>query len=48
MIASGSTSQFWDEGIVRFKELVSEVLTPYSSSNLLDPEYGLPADKSSQ
>ncbi|MBB2480044.1 tagatose-bisphosphate aldolase [Bacillus sp. APMAM] len=28
-----------------FKELVSEILTPYASSILLDPEYGLPAAK---
>ena len=34
-----------DEGIIRFKELVSEELTKYSSSILLDPEYGLPAAK---
>lgn len=31
--------------IERFKELVSEELTPYASSILLDPEYGLPASK---
>lgn len=29
--------------IVDFKQLVSEELTPYASSILLDPEYGLPA-----
>lgn len=29
--------------IVEFKRLVSEELTPYASSILLDPEYGLPA-----
>ncbi len=28
-----------------FKSLVSEVLTPYASAILLDPEYGLPAAK---
>lgn len=28
-----------------FKKLVSEELTPYASSILLDPEYGLPASK---
>ncbi|WP_288323035.1 tagatose-bisphosphate aldolase [uncultured Enterococcus sp.] len=32
-----------DEQIERFKELVSSELTPYASSILLDPEYGLPA-----
>lgn len=34
-----------DEGISHYKELVSEELTPYASSILLDPEYGLPASK---
>ncbi|MGX6978548.1 tagatose-bisphosphate aldolase [Vagococcus elongatus] len=34
-----------DEAVVKFKELVSEELTPYASSILLDPEYGLPAAK---
>src|SRR2546421_7883717 len=29
--------------IVEFKTLVSEVLTPYASAILLDPEYGLEA-----
>lgn len=33
------------KAIVEFKELVSKELTPYSSSILLDPEYGLPASK---
>jgi tagatose 1,6-diphosphate aldolase len=45
MIAAGSSSPFGDEGIIRFKELVSEELTPYATSILLDPEYGLPAAK---
>ncbi|WP_284036485.1 tagatose-bisphosphate aldolase [Neobacillus sp. 114] len=45
MIASGSKSPVGDEGIVRFKQLVSEELTPYATSILLDPEYGLPAAK---
>lgn len=31
--------------IEEFKSLVSEELTPFSSSILLDPEYGLPAAK---
>ncbi|QQZ10080.1 tagatose-bisphosphate aldolase [Heyndrickxia vini] len=31
------------EAIEEFKMLVSEILTPYASSILLDPEYGLPA-----
>ncbi|GHI00438.1 tagatose-bisphosphate aldolase [Neobacillus kokaensis] len=45
MIAAGSSASVGDEGIIRFKELVSEELTPYSTSILLDPEYGLPAAK---
>jgi tagatose 1,6-diphosphate aldolase len=31
--------------LIQFKEAVSAVLTPYASSILLDPEYGLPAAK---
>ena len=45
MISAGNSSFVGDEGIVRFKELVSEELTPYATSILLDPEYGLPAAK---
>ncbi|WHY85942.1 tagatose-bisphosphate aldolase [Neobacillus novalis] len=45
MIAAGSASHVGDEGIIRFKELVSEELTPFSTAILLDPEYGLPAAK---
>lgn len=45
MIAAGSSSSAGDEGIIRFKELVSEELTLYATSILLDPEYGLPAAK---
>lgn len=43
MIAAGSTTDIGDKGIIRFKELVSEELTPYATSILLDPEYGFPA-----
>ena len=43
MIAAGNPDQKGDEGIIHFKELISEELTKYSSSILLDPEYGLPA-----
>lgn len=43
MIAKGSDEDLGDQGIIRFKELISEELTPFSSSILLDPEYGLPA-----
>lgn len=34
-----------EKAIEEFKCLVSEKLTPYASSILLDPEYGLPASK---
>ncbi|MCQ9210187.1 tagatose-bisphosphate aldolase [Granulicatella seriolae] len=43
MIAAGNPEATGDEPIIRFKELISEELTPYSTSILLDPEYGLPA-----
>ncbi|QQZ08526.1 tagatose-bisphosphate aldolase [Heyndrickxia vini] len=45
MIAAGKAANVGDESIIRFKELVSEELTPYATSILLDPEYGLPAAK---
>lgn len=45
MIAAGNPNSTGDEGIINFKELISEELTKYSSSILLDPEYGLPAAK---
>lgn len=45
MIAADSTTDVGKEEIIRFKELVSEELTPYATSILLDPEYGLPAAK---
>lgn len=45
MIAKGSDEDLGDQGIIEFKKLISEELTPYSSSILLDPEYGLPASK---
>ncbi len=34
-----------DSALIEFKELVTDVLTPYASAILLDPEYGLPAAK---
>ncbi|CAH2717365.1 Tagatose 1,6-diphosphate aldolase [Neobacillus rhizosphaerae] len=43
MIAAGTASNVGDSGIIHFKELVSKELTPYATSILLDPEYGLPA-----
>lgn len=45
MIAEGSKEDIGDKGIIHFKELVSEELTPFASSILLDPEYGIPASK---
>ncbi|WP_099355514.1 tagatose-bisphosphate aldolase [Fredinandcohnia onubensis] len=46
MIAQHDHSgKFGDDGIVDFKKIVSEELTPFASSILLDPEYGLPASK---
>lgn len=43
IIAGGGSTE--DQAIVHFKELISEELTPFSSSILLDPEYGVPASK---
>lgn len=43
MIAKFKGSTATDEEIIEFKQLVSKELTPYASSILLDPEYGLPA-----
>lgn len=43
MIADNSTSDVGDTGIINFKVEISQELTKYSSSILLDPEYGLPA-----
>lgn len=45
MIAKFKGSAATDEEIIEFKQLVSKELTPYASSILLDPEYGLPAAK---
>ena len=41
-VDSGTVPQ---DKLIQFKEAVSSVLTPYASSILLDPEYGLPAAK---
>ena len=43
MIAANSAKPVGDEGIIDFKIEISRELTKYSSSILLDPEYGLPA-----
>ncbi|MFJ7753998.1 tagatose-bisphosphate aldolase [Peribacillus muralis] len=45
MIATGNAGHVGDEGIIRFKRLVSEELTPFATAILLDPEYGIPAAK---
>lgn len=45
MIAKFQTGTVEDQQIEKFKEIVSSELTPYASSILLDPEYGLPAAK---
>ncbi|MGT2666371.1 tagatose-bisphosphate aldolase [Streptococcus rifensis] len=44
MITAGGGST-GDESIIHFKELISQELTPFSTSILLDPEYGVPATK---
>lgn len=45
MIAQSDASGVGEEGIIEFKKLISEELTPYASSILLDPEYGIPASQ---
>jgi tagatose 1,6-diphosphate aldolase len=44
-IAKAKGSDATDAELSEFKTLVSEVLTPYASAILLDPEYGLEASK---
>ncbi|MHB9781125.1 tagatose-bisphosphate aldolase [Streptococcus sp. 10F2] len=44
MLSQGGQS-LGEDGVVHFKELVSQELTPYASSILLDPEFGLPASR---
>lgn len=39
----GKYKEATEEDVIKFKELVSQQLTPYASAILLDPEYGLPA-----
>ncbi|WP_313630503.1 tagatose-bisphosphate aldolase [Enterococcus devriesei] len=39
----GQYKEATTDDVVKFKELVSQQLTPYASAILLDPEYGLPA-----
>lgn len=45
MMAKHQSDEPSVEQIERLKEIVSEELTPFASSILLDPEYGLPASK---
>lgn len=39
----GNYKEATTDDVIKFKELVSQQLTPYASAILLDPEYGLPA-----
>ncbi|WP_192986109.1 tagatose-bisphosphate aldolase [Carnobacterium mobile] len=45
MLASAANKPANEEDIVEFKKVISSELTPYATSILLDPEYGLPASK---
>ncbi len=45
IIAKFKGSDATDEEIISFKKIISSELTPYASSILLDPEYGIPATK---
>lgn len=45
MLASAANNPANEEDIVEFKKVISSELTPFSTSILLDPEYGLPASK---
>lgn len=45
MLASAANKPANEEDIVEFKKVISSELTPFSTSILLDPEYGLPASK---
>lgn len=45
MIEASSAKEIGKEEIENFKSLVSNKLTKYSSSILLDPEYGIPASR---
>jgi tagatose 1,6-diphosphate aldolase len=44
-LAKDSTEIIGDAQMEEFKSIVTEVLTPYASAILLDPEWGLPASK---
>ncbi|MBP2620988.1 tagatose-bisphosphate aldolase [Streptococcus panodentis] len=43
MLASGEQVLSGDSALIDFKKLISSQLTPYATSILLDPEFGLPA-----
>lgn len=45
MMAESGQTENVEESIVEYKKLVSNELTKYASSILLDPEFGLPASK---
>lgn len=45
MLASGAQAVSGDEALIEFKQLISSQLTPYATSILLDPEFGVPATK---
>lgn len=45
MLAAAADKPANENDIVEFKKAISEELTPYASSILLDPEYGWPASK---
>lgn len=43
MLASAANKPANEDDIVEFKKVIASELTPYATSILLDPEYGLPA-----
>jgi len=45
MLTNPDNDSSVEDDIVEFKKLISEELTTFSSSILLDPEYGIPASK---
>lgn len=45
MLASGAHAVSGNEALIEFKQLISSQLTPYATSILLDPEFGVPATK---
>lgn len=45
MITKSKGAEATEDEIILFKKIVSSELTPFASSILLDPEYGLPAAK---